>query len=160
MVIEWTSPVPVWSDTLHPEPSNLSAVIEAALRANGSQVSAKRRPSMPKQPSSYVDSHPQDNDTIKSSTQTSSAEPPVQTETAPQPLSPVIHIPRRRRLPIPKSVAETQILERPGSKDKTTPGSIVKPQHDRNITPSPKTGTYSVDELGDIEPMAVGFLQR
>jgi hypothetical protein len=58
MVIEWTSNTPVWSDTLRPEPSNLSSVIDEALQANCSSLSGKRRSIAPRRSCSRsVESH-------------------------------------------------------------------------------------------------------
>lgn len=109
MVIEWTSNTPVWSDTLRPEPPNISSVIEEALQSNSSNHSGKRKSTTPRRSTSRsVQSR-----TIVAADSSSSRQATFSVESTSPPRSgppeqksvfspSSIPLPRRRKLPIYK----------------------------------------------------------
>jgi hypothetical protein len=179
MVIEWTSNTPVWSDTLRPEPSNLSSVIGDALQANSAKPSAKRKSITPRRSSSYsTESNTVvvgDSSSVRPATWSIEPTSPPrsgQHTFLPSQLSPPL--PRRRTLPtrklrLPQITPNVENAQIPLPATMTTmkdhpeiqPDLVqdMNRDNDRAISTS-RTRAWSAEELGKVEPMAVEYLQR
>lgn len=170
MVIEWTSPTPVWSDTLRPEPSNLSLVIEAALRANSRSSSSKRKSTTPRRSASRsADNHlNNDAETPPSSFRPSSPRRELSSQ-KPASSSSVPPLPRRRPLPTPKprsfvkpniptdtAITTTNVTSEAAQPTQSSTEGLLSQPTTRGVSAT----VWSAEELADVEPMAISYLQR
>jgi len=155
MVIEWTSNIPVWSDTLRPEPSNVSSVIEHVLQANSSDPSGQWKSTTPRRSSSRsVESHTPVVGDSSSLQATRSVEPTSlhrpgskeQDLQKPVSSSPLILLPRRRMLPTPKPRFSQ---ETPAAENVHTTTSKTKDDEYRSIPELEQNSTSIVHRNND-----------
>ena len=184
MVIEWKSNTPVWSDTLRPEPSNLSLVIDEAQQSNSASLSSKRKSTTPQRSSTHsvenqtiVAEDPSSSGQAKSPPQSGSKEPGKKSAF---PTSP-IPLPRRRIFPTPRSPQMTAPDNYSNDHHGIQPGLVqdnantIHADSDHPTSPSTSAittaafkttltasnaGVWSTEELSRVEPMAVDYLQR
>ncbi|KAF9458471.1 hypothetical protein BDZ94DRAFT_1325477 [Collybia nuda] len=173
MVIEWTSSTPVWSDTLRPEPSNLSLIIEAASKANSRSSASRRKSTTPRRSASHSIDQPLSNDVdiLPSFVNPPSSQRETLSQKSKSSLIPPL--PRRKPLPLPitnpKSVVDPNTnpptdtpIEPTNFKPEADPPpdfsgpSQVSPPLRRDI---PRRA-WAADELAEIEPLAISYLQR
>ncbi|KAF8074580.1 hypothetical protein FPV67DRAFT_587924 [Lyophyllum atratum] len=208
MVIEWTSPVPVWSDTLLPEPvippdkvapqrrpiplpvpkqvSRRSGTREDGTRArmsppssNGQQGSSSNRLPLPRQRGERPDDNNTPDGLLTSFALPASAEPSQsqkakekakETEAPQQPLKPASRRPFPLPKPRPKVFASAEpspeavlrtSLHKLTTKD-ASQGASIGEDHISVIEGDVdvESRSWSVEELAEVEPMAVDFLQR
>lgn len=150
MVIEWSSNIPVWSDTLHPEPSNLSSVIDQALHANGSSLPGRRKSTTPQKSSSHTIGPVVAEDSTSSPQATSAVRvnsPPSKLAGQKPPSSSSI-LPRR---PLPPSVPQATISnENVKIAAPTTPIANMRVDHPEEIQPElEQVNTNSTDRNND-----------
>jgi hypothetical protein len=171
MVIEWTSPVPVWSDTLRPEPSNLSQMIEAAFRANSMNTTSNRKSATPRRSASRsVDHYLNDDIGTSTSRPSGSLKPPSPRREEPvrKPASSSVPpLPRRRPLPVPKPKSTINPTIPP---DANFPATTFKSEaapptesSDQDEVPQSTVNApvraWSAEELAEVEPLAINYLQ-
>jgi hypothetical protein len=180
MVIEWTSSTPVWSDTLRPEPSNLLSVIGEALQANCNAPSGKRKSTTPRRSISTS----AENNTVVVEATCSIGPPPSPRSLPEQDKLPTLQLtpplPRRPthkpRLPqVTPNVENAQLILPTTTKNNPEIQPVLTQDMDRDndcaipTSASPaitytisasRARAYFAEELDNVEPMAVDYLQR